>query len=160
MNATRSRTLSCVATALLIFATTASAQEKGRRQRPQQVPPTGAEDSAEALPEDPEGVETLDAITSRSTEGLTFEHRGDGTIGLDLQGRFMHVLRATPGKDGHLEVSCETGSRHGKEAHAKAATAVKPWRPVRGLASGAVRGKPLPAPIRVAADKAPAAEEK
>src|SRR5262245_21356515 len=87
---------------------TADAQDAARR-RPEQIPRTGAEDSAQPTPEEEAAARFLDAITSRSTEGLTFEQRPDGTIGLDLQGRFMHVLRATPGKDGHLGISCHTG---------------------------------------------------
>jgi hypothetical protein len=111
-----------------VLATAAGAQDGHRRQRPQQVPPSGAEDSAQQLaPESDEGARTLDAITSRSIEGLVFEKRADGTVGLDLQGRFMQVLTAAPDGSGHVGVVCRTGS-----GAAATATAVAPWRPVRG----------------------------
>ena len=95
-------------TAALLFLTGPADAQDRTRQRPQQIPPTGAEDSAQRTAAAEAGARTLDAITSRSTAGLTFERRADGTIGLDLQGRFMHVVTAAPGKDGRLDISCHT----------------------------------------------------
>src|SRR5262245_56013793 len=102
--AIRSLTGLLLTAALVLMTGTADAPDRARR-RPRQIPPTGDEDSAQRTPAAEAGARTLDAITSRSTEGLTFERRVDGTIGLDLQGRFMHVITAAPGQDGRLEVA-------------------------------------------------------
>ena len=155
MSATRTLAGLCLTATLVLLAGAASAQEKARRQPPQQVVPTGAEDSAQLTAEDEEGQRTIDAITSHSTEGLTFEERGDGTIGLDLQGRFMHVLTAATGEDGALLVSCHTG-----ESQEAKANALPLWRPVRGQAGRRLNAKPLRAPLVVVPEQAPVLEEK
>ena len=155
MSATRSLAGLYLTAGLVLLAGTAFDQEKAR-QRPQQLPPTGAEDSVQPSPEDEQGLRNLDAMTSRSIEGLTFEERPDGTIGLDLAGRFMHVLTAAPNKTGHLDVACHTGGN----ASSKGATAVKPWRPVRGQTPHRLDVKPLKAPIVTVSEKAPVLEEK
>jgi hypothetical protein len=157
MSGTRALAGLCLAAGLVFVAGPAGAQEKAR-QRPQQLPPTCAEDSVHLTPEDEQGLRTLDAITSRSTEGLTFEERADGTIGLDLAGRFMHVLTAAPNQTGHLDVACHTGGN----ANPKGATAssVKPWRPVRGQTPHRLNVNPLKAPIVAVSEKAPVLEEK
>ena len=155
MSATRSSAGFSLAVTLVLLAGAASAQEKARRQPPQQVVPTGAEDSAQLTADDEEGQRTLDAITSHSTEGLTFEERGDGTIGLDLQGRFMHVLTAASGEDGALLVSCHAG-----ESQQAKANALPLWRPVRGQAARRLNARPLRAPVVVVPEQAPVLEEK
>jgi len=143
-------------TAALVLSAHVSSAQEGKRRRPEQVPPTGAEDSAQPTAEDEEGTRLIDAITSESTKGLTFEHRSDGTISLDLQGRFMNVLTAAPGRDGRIEVSCHKGD-DGKPANL---AAVKPWTPVRGRTPHRLDVKPLKAPIVVVPEKAPVLEEK
>jgi hypothetical protein len=137
--------------ALVLTAAIAFAQE-GQRRRPEQVAPTGAEDAAKPTAEDEAGSKLIDAMTSESTKGLTFEHRADGTIGLDLQGRFMNVLTASVGKDGRIEVFCHKGGEGGP--------AVEPWNPARGQTLHRLDVKPLNAPIVVAPKTAPAPEEK
>lgn len=104
----------------------ASAHAQAPVQAPQQVPHTGVGDAKPLTSADVQGLRTLQAITSRSLEGLTYEQRGDGTIGLDLQGRFMHVLMATPGPDGRPVLSCQTGDH----AHAEGVS-FESWRPSR-----------------------------
>ncbi len=143
-------------TAALILSAQVSSAQESKRRRPEQVPPTGAEDSAQPTAEDEEGTRLLDAITSESTKGLTFEQRSDGTISLDLQGRFMHVLTAAPGRDGGIEVSCHKGG----DREPATLAAVKPWMPVRGQTPHRLDVKPLKAPIVVAPEKAPVLEEK
>lgn len=155
MSATRSSAGLSLAVTLVLLAGAASAQEKARRQPPQQVVPTGAEDSAQLTADDEEGQRTLDAITSHSTEGLTFEERGDGTIGLDLQGRFMHVLTAASGAEGGVEVSCHTG-----ESQQAKAAALPLWKPVRGQAARRLNARPLRTPVVVVPEQAPVLEEK
>lgn len=137
------------------LASAAAAQEPARR-RPQQIPPTGAEEATQLTPAQLDGIRTLEAITSRSTAGLTFDHRADGTIGLNLQGRFQNVLLATPGKDGKLEVACLTGD-HGHEF----TTPIAFRNPVRGETRHRLQAPTrLAAPIRVASVKTVAPEVK
>jgi len=143
-------------TAALLFLTgTADAQDRTRR-RPEQIPPAGNEDSERPTPAEDLGARTLDAITSRSTAGLTFEQRADGTIGLDLQGRFMNVLTAATGKDGRLDISCHTDG----DATLPPATSAKPWNPVKGAALHRLNVTGLRAPLPVIAEQTPALEEK
>jgi hypothetical protein len=123
---------------------------------PVQVPATGAEDGVPATAADIAGAKTLEAITDRSVSGLTFEHRGDGTISVDLQGRFMHVLMASPGPDGRLEVACHTGRAAGSPDFV-----IHPWRPVRGSqATGRLDTAALRAPLKVTVSKTPVLEVK
>ena len=152
MHAARSFAGLCLGAALVLIAGTASSQEKLRRQPPQQVPPTGAEDSAQPTLDDEEGRRTLDTITSHSTEGLTFEERTDGTIGLDLQGRFMHVLTAAVGTDGQVEISCQKDEK-------TVATALAPWTPTRSQTTRRLNKVPQRASAAVA-PKTVVAEEK
>jgi hypothetical protein len=152
MSATRSFVGLCLGVAMVLSGGTGFAQEKTRRQPPQQVPPTGAEDSAQPTADDEEGRRTLDAVTSHSTEGLAFEERTDGTIGLDLQGRFMHVLTAAVSEDGKVEVSCQ------KDEKAVAA-ALAPWTPTRSRAAQRLNKEPQRASV-VAVPAKTVAEEK
>jgi hypothetical protein len=117
--------------------------------------PTGEEDAVVQTPEDEQGRRLLEALTSESIAGLEFEERSDGTIGLDLQGRFQNVLTAAPAKGGGFSISC----RHGAAAHALGSPLLKPWLPVRGRTAGRLDVKPLTAPILVIS-KAPVLEEK
>ena len=144
-----------VTAALVIAAATAGAQE-GQRRRPEQIAPTGAEDAARPTAEDEAGTTRVDAMTSESTKGLTFEHRADGTIGRDRRGRCMNVLTASVGKDGRMEVSCHKGG----DGSPATLAAVEPWNPVRGQTLNRLDVKPLKAPIVVAPRTAPAPEEK
>lgn len=136
-----------LATTLTLFNSTAGAQGPAQ-QRPQQAPATGVD----TLPTPAElaGIRNLDAFTNRSIEGLTFEHRGDGTIGLDLQGRFQNVMRATTLPDGRIELSCAV------EGHDHAAVTLPQWTPGR---TPSVQRLNVPsrlrAPIAVAPKPAP-----
>lgn len=120
--ATRALTTGLLTTALALLDSTAGAQAPAQR-RPQQVPATGVD----TLPTPAElaGIRTLDQFTNRSIDGLTFEHRGDGTIGLDLQGRFQNVMRAHTLPDGRIALSCAV------EGHAHGAVALPQWTPDR-----------------------------
>jgi hypothetical protein len=152
MRAARRTAVFC---AVLTFAAGAAlAQTNVPRRTPQQVTPTGEEDAATMTPEDERGRRMLEAFTNHSTEGLTFEQRPDGTLGLDLQGRFQNVLTAAPTKDGGFLLSC----RHGA-AHAAHRPLAAPWLPVRGRTPGKLNVQPLPSPILVV-DKTPVLEEK
>lgn len=147
-------------TALLVGATvvllnvTAGAQEPARR-RPEQVPPTGVDGPAQTTQDAGVAVRTLDALTNRSTEGLTFEYRSDGTVGLDLQGRFQNVMLATIGPDGRVEAACVT------EGHDHPALKALPlWTPSRSPSAHRLNAiTHLPAPIVVAAPSAPLEEK-
>lgn len=50
----------------------------------------------------------LRSMLSRSTEGLVPVYRGDGTVVLDLEGRFMSVAVARKQADGTVEHECVT----------------------------------------------------
>ena len=115
----------CLASSSAIAQTAPASAAKVRTPQfrlPQQVLPTGEEDaralrlatssSAAAAAERAE-ARNLEAelryMTSESTEGLVYDQRSDGTISVDLQGRFMSVAIATPTEDGGYLVSCHTG---------------------------------------------------
>lgn len=138
--------------ALMLVYSTASAQGPAPR-RPQQVAPTGVD--APVTPADLPGIRNLDAFTNRSLEGLTFEHRGDGTIGLDLQGRFQNVMRAHRLPDGRLDFTCTNS------AHDHAAQTLPQWTPGRAASVQKLRVRShLAAPIVTTPKAAPAPEVK
>ena len=120
--------------ALAVVATTgqASAEPKKEHRHGQQVVPTGAEDAPAAarrsVAEDAAQGE-LERMTSRSTEGLTAVMHADGTVSMDLEGRFMNVLVADDGG----QVSCRTPA--GEAASATGAPArSRPSEPLPGRA--------------------------
>ena len=98
-------------------------------QLPQQVLPTGAEDAAAAAPaarmavaavSNDDLIQQLIESTSESDEGLVIVELPDGSSMVDLQGRFMSVMVATPTEDGGVVVGCHTGLdavEHAKHAH-------------------------------------------
>jgi hypothetical protein len=77
--------------------------------KPQQVHPTGKEDAPKApTVDDLAGEALIEQITSRSTEGLQVVELPDGTKMVDLEGRFMHVMRAVPDGKGGVRLVCNT----------------------------------------------------
>jgi hypothetical protein len=132
--------------ALVLAATTgqASAEPKEHRHR-QQVLATGAEDAPAAARRsvaDEAAQADLERMTSRSTEGLTPVLHADGTVSVDLEGRFMSVLVA----DDAGQVSCRTHA--GDAASATGAPArSRPSEPLPGRADrrGAPGAVQLPA---------------
>lgn len=48
----------------------------------------------------------LKKLINRSTEGLVEVRMDDGTISMDLQGRFQNVMVAKQNEDGNLDTSC------------------------------------------------------
>lgn len=82
---------------------------KARKQKPQQVIPTGAEDAAVPTAKEVLAEMELEQMTSRSTEGLEAVEHPDGTVSVDLEGRFMSIAVATPNAAGGHSVSCATG---------------------------------------------------
>jgi hypothetical protein len=98
----------------------ANAQSTGREPvLPQQVIPTGAEDvrpvanaraaTAAASTEAKRLEQELVRMTTESSDGLVEVQRPDTGVTVDLEGRFMSVLVATPTEDGGQAVSCSTG---------------------------------------------------
>jgi hypothetical protein len=79
---------------------------KAKKQKPQQVHPTGKEDAAPQTSADLAVEQKLEQMTSRSTEGLTAVRHADGTLAMDLQGRFMHVMVAVPDGKGGTRLVC------------------------------------------------------
>src|SRR5262245_63019356 len=100
---------------------------------PSQVHPTGAEDAkatpaaaartlapaAKTSDPTPEELDAqLEHMTSESTEGLTKVVMPNGSVHVDLDGRFMSVMVATPNKDGGYDITCQTGDKAVEAAHA------------------------------------------
>jgi len=64
------------------------------------------------------------ASKNKSIEGLVVEHRPDGSKYVNLQGRFMHSMRASVNADGSIAYSCtDLDHDHTKAAAAPAAPA-------------------------------------
>jgi hypothetical protein len=110
----------------LAVAQEAPATKPNAAQLPQQILPTGEEDAspraqdfaARAAQSEALTIEQrLREMTSESTEGLVTTRRDNGTLSIDLQGRFQSVLIATPTEDGRFVVSCHTGEDARAHAH-------------------------------------------
>jgi hypothetical protein len=69
------------------------------------------------------------ALTNRSVEGLQPVFYPDGTIGLDLQGRFLNLSVAHLDADGKLSMECLTGPPPAPAAATAATRASRPARP-------------------------------
>jgi hypothetical protein len=129
-----SRTLLALAVGIGLSSGAALAQDQAaaKVQLPQQIQ-TGAEDAAAeaaaapavaarsaartAAPTREQLEKQLLEMTSESSEGLTIEKRADGTEAVNLEGRFMSVMIATPAANGGYVLECQTGD--GAVAHAK-----------------------------------------
>lgn len=94
--------------ALFGLSAVAAAQKPGK-QKPRQVPQTGVETTAPATPAEALGEAQLEQMTSRSSAGLVERFHPDGTVSMDLQGRFMSVMVAGRTADGGEAVACQTG---------------------------------------------------
>lgn len=124
--------------ALLNFATAAEAPPASR------TIPTGEEDApaadaaaaraATSAATDQAQLEAeLVEMTDESSEGLEAVRRADGTLMVDLEGRFQSVAVAASSEDGGYATSCHTGDEavaHAKHAQdvasGKAPKATKP----------------------------------
>jgi hypothetical protein len=105
-----------------VFGMSGIAVAQGRgKQKPRQVPQTGVEKVP--TPADLAGEAALEQMTSRSSEGLVEVVHPDGSVSLDLQGRFMNVLIAAVREDGTHTASCEVGHQALKRATAGAQSA-------------------------------------
>jgi hypothetical protein len=49
---------------------------------------------------------SLKGMLNKSTEGLAEEHNNDGSVSIDLKGRFQHVAVARMNQDGTVTKSC------------------------------------------------------
>jgi hypothetical protein len=154
------RLLPAVGAALvtLTIASTAGAAESGKKvQRPDQVL-TGASDASAATttaapaarsavaakssaPSADELNAKLAASTSESSSGLRRTATVGGGSKVDLDGRFMSVMVATPTADGGYEVNCYTGEGAAEHArHSKLISEGKLPKPEKTSA-------PKPAPL-------------
>ena len=105
----RSFAVALLAISAVLAADAASAESKSKGKKPQQVVPTGAEDSPQAPAADPAAEARFEEMISRSSEGLVEVAHDDGSVSMDLQGRFMSVMVAAPTADGGQTASCHTG---------------------------------------------------
>lgn len=170
--------IACTATALAVVTALACApalgQEMGKSGRtriearlPDQAPPAtqpgvaartgqsdpaagdqGALQSAELSAE-----EKLRAMTSTSTEGLKTVRLPNGAVGIDLEGRFMHVMVAKEAEDGSLVLSCHHGedalvhAKHAADIAAGRAPKVKPIARATARSPVPTYGSTPPAPL-------------
>ena len=121
----RFRAVILAAASALLFTSLAQADkpDKERKQKPRQVVDTGVE----RISTDPSGEALLEQMTSRSSAGLAVVRHDNGMLSVDLQGRFMNAMRATPNADGTHTLSCTAGSQAGKQASSAAQT-VQAWK--------------------------------
>ena len=60
----------------------------------------------------------LKKMLNKSADGLTEVQNEDGSVSMDLEGRFMNVMLATPLADGSAHLSCQAGAHAHKTASA------------------------------------------
>jgi len=142
-----------VAALALTFAANAHADENNgkKKGRPHQVVPTGAEDAAPPPATDTAAEAELERITSRSGEGLVEVLNADGTVSVDLEGRFQHVLVRTENADGTASYGCST--------HPGEKVALPVALPSRPIGVEPARAAPT-VQLPVHAPRTPALEEK
>ncbi len=94
-------------------------QKPANTRLPNQVQPTGEEDAPQAAPAaarsalgtDSRAAESarlendLVRMTSESSQGLVAVKQSDGSMRVDLEGRFMSVAVATPKSDGGVQTA-------------------------------------------------------
>lgn len=114
---------------LLLFggALTAFAQHAGKGKRSNDEVPVNASGQQVAVdkqtgklrqPTAEEAKQLIDGLAplvNTSTEGLTAVRREDGSLSVDLQGRFMSVAVAKVGSDGKVEQKCVSSVAEAKE---------------------------------------------
>lgn len=103
------RHASALTLAALVGLSGTAAAQKPNKQKPHQVRQTDAEPTAPATAEEAAGDALLEQMTSQVSDDLLAIGHPDGTISMDLQGRFMSVMIVKTNKDGSQAVSCETG---------------------------------------------------
>jgi hypothetical protein len=77
-----------------------------KKQKPKQVVPTGKEDAAPPTQADILAEQELERMTNRSTEGLVQVQHGNGMVSMDLEDRFMHVMKVVPDGKGGTRIVC------------------------------------------------------
>ncbi len=60
-------------------------------------------------------LEGVAPLVNMSTEGLTAVQHEDGSVSIDLQGRFQNVAVATIGADGKVQEKCVTSVEEAKD---------------------------------------------
>jgi hypothetical protein len=140
------------AVALVLSAPAAEAAPK--KKKAEQIVPTGHQDAAPPSAQDEAATEALEVMTSRSDEGLTEVMHEDGTVSMDLEGRFMHVLTAGVDAAGKPSASCDAPG----DAPARAAAPRShPTTPTDERAAADARRVVVVLPARI---QTPALEEK
>lgn len=96
-----------LAAAAALFTAGPAAADKGKgKGKPQQVVPTGKEDAKPPTPAEQAADAELERITDQSSEGLTPVQRPDGSVTVDLEGRFQSVVVARKNADGTTSIGC------------------------------------------------------
>jgi hypothetical protein len=112
--------------AMLTPAQAAQDEKKAKKGKPQQVVPTGAEDSATPTAAEAEGEANLEQMLDRSTEGLQVIRLDNGVELVDLEGRFMHVSTVLRRGDGSAVKSCVSSKLDLQKAQEAARASRKP----------------------------------
>jgi len=109
------RNVSALTLAALVSMTGVLAAQKPSKQKPHQVRQTDAEP---AVPPDVEATADalLEQMTSQVSDDLVAIDHADGSVSMDLQGRFMSVMLVKTNKDGSQAITCEAG----EDAHTHA----------------------------------------
>jgi len=95
------------------------AAQKPDKQKPHQVRQTDAQPPAPASAESIAADALLEEMTSQVSDDLVVIGHPDGTISMDLQGRFMSVMLVKANADGSQTVACEAGHEALADALAK-----------------------------------------
>jgi hypothetical protein len=123
------RTASAFTLAAVIGLSGTLAAQKPAKQKPNQVRQTDAEPAVPASQEMAAAEALLEQMTSQVSDDLVAIGHPDGTISMDLQGRFMSVMLIRTKADGSQAVACEAGHEALTDALTKKvpeANAVKP----------------------------------
>ena len=135
------RTASALALAAMMGSSGSLAAQKPDKQKPRQVRQTDAEPATPASADAIAADALLEEMTSQVSDDLVAVAHPDGTLSMDLQGRFMSVMLVRTNKDGSQTIACETGHQALTDGLAKPAAAV----PV-----SKTQTKTVPAPATVA----------
>jgi|SRR6476660_8227140 hypothetical protein len=109
MQNTAGRAAGVLAVAAMLGSSATLAAQKPDKQKPHQVRQTDAEPPAPASADAIAAEALLEEMTSQVSDDLVAIAHPDGTISMDLQGRFMSVMVVKTNKDGSQTTACETG---------------------------------------------------
>lgn len=78
-------------------------------------------------------ADSLKGMLNKSTDGLVEEHHHDGSVSLDLQGRFQHVVVARVNQDGTVSKSCVDNPQAAAKFFGIDQKLLEPAQPIRQI---------------------------